>query len=540
MIGQALPTVTPPPPLDGRTVGFMDIGTNSVRLMVVRLQPNDAVTTLTQQKEVVRLGEGEFSDGLLQQDAIQRAVLVCRNLADLARTYGAEEILAIATAATREAKNQGELVSRLHREAGLAVRVISGLEEARLIFLGIASGLNLGLRRALFVDIGGGSTELIVGDQDGHQALASVKVGAVRLTNLFFLPGEEQPVSAARYALVQRYVENAAVRAVQQVREQPFELAFGSSGTIENLADIATLAIHNRRRQRDEPLTHADLRQVVTLLCGLSLDERRRVPGINPGRADIIIAGAAILDYFMGALGVAEIQVSERGLREGLLVDYLARSGHHHLLAGLTVRERSVRQLGRACSFDEGHAHHVQALALALFDSGREIGLHGLGAAEREILEHAAMLHDIGTFLSYSNHHRHTYYLVRNADLLGFDQAEIAAIAAVARFHRKGYPTRRRAELAELDRPIRRAVPRLSMLLRLAENLDRSHAALVTAAVFRPAGKGEAQLSIAARADCQLELWGVHGQAAAFERAFRRRLLVALEPGYQLALPAGD
>lgn len=526
-------------PIEGRTIGFMDIGTNSVRLMVVRVQPNAAVTTLTQQKEVVRLGEGEFTDGLLQPDAIQRAVLVCRKLADLARTYGAEEIQAIATAATREAKNQGELVARLHREAGLDVRVISGLEEARLIFLGIASGLNLGSRRALFVDIGGGSTELIVGDQETHHTLASVKVGAVRLTNLFFLPGEEQPVSPARYALVQRFVENAAVRAIKQVREQPFELAVGSSGTVENLADIAALALHNRRRQRDEPLTYEDLRQVVTLLTGLTLEERRRVPGMNPGRADIIIAGAAILDFVMGALGVAEIQVSERGLREGLLVDYLARSGHRHLVEGLTVRERSVLQLGRTCGFDEDHAHHVQRLALDLFDSSRESRLHRLGPVEREILAHAAMLHDIGAFLSYSNHHRHTYYLVRNAELLGFDQAEIAAIAAVARFHRKRYPTKRQPELVGLDRPLRRAVPRLSVLLRLAEHLDRSHAGLVTSATFRPAGGAEAQLTLTARADCQLEQWGVQAQAAAFERAFGRRLVVSVEPGYQLALPAG-
>lgn len=527
-------------PVEGRTVGFMDIGTNSVRLMVVRVQTNAAVTTLTQQKEVVRLGEGEFTDGLLQSDAIQRAVLVCRKLADLARTYGAREIQAIATAATREAKNQGELVSRLHREAGLDVRVISGLEEARLIFLGIASGLNLGNRRALFIDIGGGSTELIVGDQETHQALASVKVGAVRLTNLFFLPAEEQPVSPARYALVQRYVENAAVRAIQQMREQPFEMAFGSSGTVENLADIAALAVHNRRRQRDEPMTHEDLRRVVTLLSGLSLEERRRVPGINPGRADIIIAGAAILDYVMGALGVAEIQVSDRGLREGLLVDYLARSGHRHLVEDLTVRERSVLQLGRSCGFDEGHAHHVQRLALALFDSARELRLHRLGAAEREILAHAAMLHDIGGFLSYSNHHRHTYYLVRNAELLGFDQAEIAAIAAVARFHRKGYPTKRRVELAGLDRATRNAVPRLSVLLRLAEHLDRSHAGLVTSAAFRPAGDAEAHLVLTARSDCQLEQWGVQAQSGAFERAFGRRLVVSVEPGFQLALPEGS
>jgi exopolyphosphatase/guanosine-5'-triphosphate,3'-diphosphate pyrophosphatase len=362
-------------------------------------------------------------------------------------------------------------------------------------------------------------------------------VGAVRLSNLFFLPGEEDPVSPARYALVRRYVENAAVRALQTVREVPFELAYGSSGTVENLADIAALALHGRRRAREEPLTRADLTAVVSLLSGLTLEERRRVPGMNPGRADIIIAGAAILETMMDALAVPEIHVSDRGLREGLVVDYLARTGHRHLVEGQGVRERSVLQLGRACGFDEKHARQVRRLALELFDGAQAVGLHKLDPAAREILGHAALLHDIGTFLSYNNHHLHTYYLVRNAELLGFDQTEIAAIAAVARFHRKAWPNRRRAELKGLDKPTRRAVPPLSVLLRLAENLDRSHAGLVSSAVFHAPDRHEAHLALTGRGDCQLELWGVQAQAAAFERAFHRRLTVSVEPTYQLTLP---
>jgi exopolyphosphatase / guanosine-5'-triphosphate,3'-diphosphate pyrophosphatase len=526
------------PAAPGRTVAFMDIGTNSARLVVVRIQANHAVTTLTQQKEVVRLGEGEYADGQLQPEAIQRAVVVCGKLADLARTYGAEEIVAVATSATREAQNQAELVGRLHREAGLDVRVISGLEEARLIYLGIVSGLHLGERRVLIIDIGGGSTELIVGDAREHHALTSVKVGAVRLTSLFFLPGEEEPVSPARYALIQGHVRNAAVRAVQQIREQPFEVAFGSSGTIENLADIAAAALHGRRRARDEALTRADLRRVVAQLCALPLDERRRVPGINPGRADIVIAGAAILDTLMDALGLPEIRVSDRGLREGLIVDYLTRAEHRDLVEGVTVRERSVLQLARACGFDEAHARHLAHLALDLFDSGRAMGLHRLGEAERELLHHAALLHGVGDFLSFSNHHQHTYYIIRHADLLGFDQTEIAVMAAIARFHRKGFPSKQQPELAELGRRERRTVRVLSLFLRLAENLERSHAGLVTRAVLLPGANGEVRLQLTARGDPQLEMWGVQAQTPHFQRTFHRPLTVALEPGYQLALPA--
>ncbi len=524
----------------GRTVAFLDLGTNSVRLVVVRLHANQAVTTLTQQKEMVRLGEGEFGDGYLQPEAIQRAVLVCRKLADLAGAYGAEEIVAVATSATREARNQAELVARLQREAGLDLRVISGLEEARLTFLGITSGLHLDGRRVLCIDIGGGSTELIVGDATDYEALASVKVGAVRLTNLFFLPDEEEPVSSARYALIRRYVQSAGVRAVQQVREHPFDLAFGSSGTIENLADVACQALHGRRRERDEPLMREDLAQVVELLCSRPQSERRQVPGINPARADIIVGGAAILDSFMTELGVAEIRISDRGLREGLIVDYLARSGHGDLLRGMSVRERSVLQLGRACGFDEAHARSVARLAAQLFDAAREAGLHRYGEAERELLEHAAILHDIGGFLSYSDHHRHTYYLVRNAELLGFNQTEIVLMATVARFHRKGFPGKRRPELAGLGKRQRRTVRRLAALLRLAENLDRSHAALVTAVAFLPDKDGGMALRLATRGEAELELWGAQGQTTAFARAFGRKLTVIAAPDLQLALPDGE
>jgi len=511
-------------PALGRTLGFIDLGTNSVRLLLVRVAQNGATSVLSQQKEVVRLGEGEFIEGTLQPEAMQRAILVARTFADMARTYGAEEVVAIATSATREARNQADFVRRLRQEADLAVRVVSGREEARLIYLGVASGVHLNGDAALFVDIGGGSTELIVGDHAQHHHLDSLRLGALRLTSLFFLPGETGPVADDRYALIRRYVENSAVRTVQQLRAFPFQRAIGSSGTIENLADMAVRMAHRRERTREDVLTRAQLAEVVAALCAAPLEERRRLPGINPARADIIVAGAAILEALMDMLGVAELQITDRGLREGVLVDHLAQA-HPGALEGSTVRERSVLQLGRRCNIDEPHARTVARLALGLFDDARALGLHDQGDDARELLGHAAMLHDVGAFLAYHDHHKHSAYVIRNADLLGFDQAEVAFIAALARFHRKAPPRRKRPELAALDKPFRRAVQPLAALLRLAESLDRSHAALVEEARFHPMGGKRLALDIRCARDCPLELWGVQSQAAAFKRAFGRVLV---------------
>ena len=506
---------------DGRIVAFMDLGTNAVRLLLVRFNPNHSYTILTRQREAVRLGEGEFLRQRLQEEAMQRAALVCGKFADMARAYGAAEIVAVATSASREAQNQARFLKLLEREAKLDVRVVSGKEEARLIYLGVSSGVNLGGKRALFLDIGGGSTEVIVGDQHQYQFLDTLKLGAIRLTSLFFLPDETEPVPAARYTLLQRYVRNISVRTVQRLRQCKFDLAIGSSGTIVSLAEIAARLFDKRPLKKEDTLTHAHLREVTRLLCSLPLEERRNVPGMNPDRADIIIAGAAILDTLMKDLGLADLRVSERGLRDGLLIEYLSRAEHGGLEpAGF--RERSVLQLGRACNFNEAHARAVERLAHELFDTGREAGLHHLGDWERELLGYSALAHDLGMFLSYDNHQVHSAYVIRNAELLGFDQTEQAIMSAVALFHGKAFPRKKHPALAPLDKRARGIVRVLCIFLRLAESLDRSHSGVVAHARFRAAKRKRAVLDIVSPQDCQLELWGLTSHEKAFEKVFKK------------------
>ncbi|WP_292423541.1 Ppx/GppA phosphatase family protein [Methanoregula sp.] len=510
----------------GRIVAFIDIGTNSVRMLVVRFNPNHSYSILTRQKQQVRLGEGEFDDEEITPEAIDRTCLVCRKFVDLARTFSAEEFVAVATSAAREASNQNELLNRLRRDALLDVRVISGLEEARLIYLGVASGMHLGDQQAFFLDIGGGSTEISVGGQQQYQILESFRLGAIRLTNLFFSRNLAEPVRSDQYKVVQQYVKNAIIHTVQKIKKQKIDLAVGSSGSIMNLADIAQKALHPAGTSPSGVLTYRDLKKVIDLLCALPLEDRRKVPGVNPERADIIIAGAVILEIFMKELALESVTTTSRGLQDGLLVDYLSRMEDFPLFGTLSPRETSVLQLGRSCGINEAHARTVTRLALEIFDSAKEMKLHDYGEWEQELLEYAAFLHDIGSFISFTNHHAHSYYIIKNSELLGFDLKEIDIMANIARFHRKKKPRKKHLDVPDLDGHEQRMVLVLAMFVRLGESLDRSHAGLVEHTKFIRSDKNEVVLDIIAQSDCQLEIWGVEAEQRAFEKVFSKRLII--------------
>ncbi len=508
-----------------RVAAFLDIGTNSVRLLVVRVHPNGSYTVLTQQKEVVRLGEGEFPVQALQARAMERALFVCRHFAAIARALDAREIIAVATSAVREAENQAVFARRFRRATRLDLHVVSGREEARLIYLGVAGALHLGPRQALFLDIGGGSTELAVGTQRGHRFLDSLKLGAIRLGSLFPAVRDDGRVPPARYRALQRHIRGVAAPVLRRLRRYRVDLLVGSSGTILNLADVACRRFERRRLQPNDTLSLRRLRKVIRFLGRLTLAERRAVAGLNPDRADIILAGAAILETLMDELGLDTVQVSDRSLRDGLLADYIARR-RRGAWAPLSVRARSVLRLGRLCGFDEAHAARISRLALALFDELRRLGLHPLGAWERELLEYATRLHDIGVFLSFTNHHLHSHYLIRHADLIGFDQREIEILAATALFHRKLAPRPKHPEFRALDRRARRVVEVLSLCLKMAESLDRGHDGNVRAVRCSRPETTRVRLTLVAARDGRFERWALEHHQSAFADVFGCRLEV--------------
>jgi exopolyphosphatase/guanosine-5'-triphosphate,3'-diphosphate pyrophosphatase len=331
-------------------------------------------------------------------------------------------------------------------------------------------------------------------------------------------------VDDSTYNKMKRHARGLVVHTVRSVLKSRIDLTVGSSGSIMNLAEMSAKAYN----AKPGTLRLSHLKKLTTMLRSLPLEQRKAVPGMNPERADIIVGGAAVLETLMEELKIEELAVSDRGAQNGLLVDYLSRIEGYPHAKRMSVRETSVLQLGRSCNIDEHHAESVVKIALELFDSGKAIGLHDLGKKERELLKYAAYLHDVGDFISFTNHHAHSYYIVRNADLLGFESKEIAMMADLVRYHRKRPPRRKDPELEDLDERSQQKVITMAAFLRLAETLDRSHANLVSSVELRKNGK-EVSLVVNADADVSLEVWGVEGDSRAFKRAFDKELRVELK-----------
>ncbi len=509
-----------------RVVGFIDIGTNAVRLLVVRINPNFSYTIVSQEKEVVRLGEREFKDNIMQPEAMERAIFVCGKFANLSKTYGSTEIISVATSAVREAKNQSQFLQRLKERTGLDVKVISGLEEARLIWMGVSSGVDIGDQKALFIDLGGGSTEIAIANQHECFYTQSLRLGAIRLTSEFIGEGWTGSIKPETYKKMRHYACSKIATVKPKVLKYGVRLAWGSSGTMINLAEISNKLFKKSIANDELVLSKKNLKKVAIGLCWLPLEERRRVPAINPDRADIIVAGTAIVEAIMEQFGLEEIRISHRELRDGLLVEYLSRFEGFRDLQKSPTRNRSVLHVGRSCNFDEKHAETVSALALELFDSAKQIGLHDMGEKEKDLLKYAAVLHDVGDFLSFNDHHLHSHYIICNAGLTGFDKQEIKIMANIARFHRKKLPTKKALKYEGLDERGKETVAVLSTFLRFAEKLDRSHSALVKKAEFVREGKDKVLLRFYSDSDCSLEEWSVNQNKQAFYDTFNESLEV--------------
>ncbi|WP_400259845.1 Ppx/GppA phosphatase family protein [Candidatus Methanomassiliicoccus intestinalis] len=498
---------------ESHTVAFIDLGTNSVRLLIGTIEETCSFTLLRREKEIVRLGEREFGEHLLHEEAIARAVLVCQNFAKLAQTYGAEEIIIVATSATRDARNQEDLIERVRAETGLEINVISGREEARLTYLGVRSSVDFEDKSAMMIDIGGGSTEIAIGDKEDYSGLWSFQIGAMRLTSKFQKDGGKGPVRDSTYNKMRKYARTAIGASANSIKKKKWDMTFGGSGTITNLADISSKAYGSK----EGTLKYTNVKKISAMLRAMPLEERKKVPGINPERADIIIAGTAILETIMEEFGISELRVTDKGVKDGMVADYLLELKECSQ-NGSSAREVSVEKLGKACGIDEKHAQTVVRLALELFDSARSCELHKLGEDERELLRYAAYLHDIGEFISFNNRREHSYYLIMNADLLGFNKREITIIAeTVLHQHRRQNIVNPQTVLV------------LSSLLKLAESLDRSRNSVISSVVLQKDGKNAAVLKAVAQEDATLEKWGVETARKTFQRAFNRELRIKIK-----------
>lgn len=503
-----------------RKVAFIDLGTNSARMMVVSVKDNGAYSLLSDQKVAVRLGEGGFSSNRLTPEAMDRALLVLSRFAKSAQSLGALEITALATSATRDAENAEDFIGMVKVETGLDLKVISGLEEARLIYLGVSRGHDLKGKNGLFIDIGGGSTELILGHEGDFSFLDSLQIGTIRVYNRFFQPGYMGPVDEGTFEDMKRHVLSRGIRSLKKLRSAQFDRVLASSGTARHLQELAVRSFPELAEPpTDGPtLTLQGLKKVSRMLCPLTALEREKLKGVSPRRKDIIVSGAAILEAVMEELAVDRLTVADRSLRNGMLEDYLVRNG---LVEGLSVREESVLRLGRSCGFDESHGRHIAGLALSLFDSSMSVGLHDFGPTDRELLYYAGLLHDIGMFLSLKDHHIHGGYIVRHSQLLGFTDREMDVLSALVQYHRGKRPKSRDSILTSMDVAASYMVQRCSIFLRMAESMDRSHREIISRSRFERREKRlYLILTVKEPSEWDLERWALESDLEDFKKVF--------------------
>jgi exopolyphosphatase/guanosine-5'-triphosphate,3'-diphosphate pyrophosphatase len=497
-------------------IAAIDCGTNSIHMIVVRIRPDLSFEVIDREKEMVRLGSGGLDGKALTNEAMEAALQAFSRFRRLAESHQVEEILAAATSAVREAENGGEFLAAVERETGIRPQVISGTEEARLIHLAAVYGVDVAGAAAVVVDIGGGSVEITHGAGTSLRAARSFKLGVIRLTERFV---RSDPLSGRDERKMVRHIDEELTKYLRDIRSAGFDRVIGTSGTILSLGTVASA---ERRRAIDEirnlRVSAKQIHRLRKELTGRSISERMKLPGLDPRRADLIVAGGVLLDTILRHIDASEITLCDFALREGLVLEYIQRNRKHIAQAGQypDIRRRSVIELAERCSYWPEHAHQIARLCLSMFDQTR--GVHGLTDREREWLEFAALLHDIGTHISYTGHHKHSYYLIKNGDLRGFEPQEAEIIALVARYHRKSPPRKVHADYNALGPKRRKSVRTLAAILRFAETLDRSHAQVIGGIELHDRGE-EYLVKLRATGDAELELWAAQRQIEPLEGA---------------------
>jgi exopolyphosphatase / guanosine-5'-triphosphate,3'-diphosphate pyrophosphatase len=520
-----------------RVLAAIDVGTNSIHMVVVQIDPSlPSFKIIAAEKDTVRLGEHCQETGRLTPEAMGRSLAALKRCQELAHGMHVEEILAVATSAVREAPNGREFLAQVEAELGLKIDLISGEEEARRIYLGVLSALEFNNQPHVIIDIGGGSTEIILGDGGEPRYLSSTKVGAVRLTEQFV---HTDPISDSEYQNLRDYVRGMLEWPTDSVRShlRPGEVPrlIGTSGTIESLITIfawnktgfapTSLGGHE--------MSLADLQTLTHRLKKLNYDQRSQILGMSERRAEIILSGAVILQEAMALLGLKTLDTCNRALREGMIVDWMLTHGliEDRLRYQSSVRQRSVISMAQKYRVNIENGERVAQFATSLFDQTQG-ALHSWSDSERQLLWAAAMLHNCGHYVSHSAHHKHSYYLVRHGGLLGYTDAEVEAIANLARYHRRSPPRKKHENYRILTSQYRQIVDQLSALLRLAVALDRRQIGAIRAVRcqylpmtrelhlhLEPTNPGD---------DCGLELWSLDYKKDTFEAEFGVKLITKL------------
>ncbi|TGN17342.1 Ppx/GppA phosphatase family protein [Leptospira idonii] len=508
-----------------KILAAIDLGTNSFHIVIVRIRPDGTLDSLTKEKESVRLGSGSGDYAVIQDDAIERGIACLKRFKTLAESYKAE-IRAVATSALREAENRDIFLSRAEKEVGLKIDVVSGNEEARLIYLGILQGLPVYDKRILMIDIGGGSTELLVGEKGEILFSTSLKLGAIRLTEKFL---KKDPITMMDLQKCRIHIESVLSSFLPQIEQwKPFQV-IGSSGSITSVASmILEKKGEKRERLNGAEFTYDQFKEIrKAVLEADSIKKRLKIPGLDAKRGDIIVAGILVLDEVLHRLKSPSLVVSDFALRDGIVYDTIEswyRFENTTLPALDNIREKAIKSVSNLYPQGKKHAEQVAKLTLQLFDDLKE--LHGLGAQEREYLETACHLHQVGLCISHHSYHKHSYYIIKNAEsMVGFSNAEIEIIALVARYHRKGGPKGKHEEFKVLRIEDQTLVKKLAAFLRIGDGLDRSEKSLLDRVEAKTEGnKVICEMIHKKESDPHLELWSVEEKKDLFEETFGVKL----------------
>lgn len=502
-------------------VAILDIGTNSIHMLIIRVDADLRFHVIDKAKVLVHLGRSTFSKGYIDEETMERALEVLANFRRIADRRGVERFVAVATSAVREASNGGAFLQEVQERTGIRARVISGAEEGRLVFRAVQQEIGQQERPFAVVDIGGGSVEVALGTSERMDWVVSLKAGVRRLEATL---GTDAAPSGP--ASLKRAVERELGPVLERAKAQKVGRCIVTAGSAGSVLRI--LQSTKRVPGEVDRLPAKALAQLEAELEALTRPQRLAIPGMDPERVDLVLPAVTLLRCLAEGLGIPELHVSSNGLREGLAIEHLDRFGGEMLweMTEPNRRRRTVLSTAQRYAYDAAHAHHVARLAVAFFDATRR--LHRLSEKAREWLEYAALLHDVGYVVEEKAHHKHSEYLILHGLNGGFTIRERRLIAAIARYHRKKAPRIGHKNWSSLTLRDRELVRRAASILRIADGLDRAHARNV-ASVAVKADAHRLLVRLGARDDASLERWAAKKKADLFEATFRRTVDIELQ-----------
>ncbi|MBD3626934.1 Ppx/GppA phosphatase family protein [Cyclobacterium sp.] len=504
----------------------IDIGTNSIHMIIVRITSGNHFDILMQEKSMVKLGVGVFANNLLSPKAMEDGVATIKRYVQLADQYGVDDIIVSATSATREAKNGREFLDRLIHEAGVSPKLISGKEEAKLIFLAVKEAISIKKEKILVLDIGGGSTEAVVGDENQVLFGHSMKLGVLRLLDKI---GHQNALNEEEQEALKSQIRQAATKIMEKALETGFDRVIGTSGTIRSLAEACLEKKDNPSPEsvNAEEVQLADLIKLRDKLLELPPEKRGEIPGISTNRTDAIHLGATLLVELLQIANVKSLTISDASLREGMIIHHIEKQklpiGEEN--QGKNLKEKSCFWLANRYETELEAKKHVSGLALQLFDQLKH--LHQAGDQERSMLYHAALIYDVGLFIQFQDFHKHSRYIITNSQLRGFTNEEILVLGHLARYHRKKGPKKRHKRFKKLSDAQKNQVRLLAGILRIAIGLDKTKNQWVQNIYCLPQ-KNQLQIQVFSVENVTLEIWEAQRFSDTLSRYLKKEINIVV------------